>query len=179
MKSLKWIVLSALFAALTAVSAFFRIPAGYTYVTLPVLFVVLSGMLLGPAYGAASQAVYILLGLMGLPIFTEGGGIAYVLKPTFGFLLSYIPAAFVTGLLVKKWGSSFVKLLLAGLIGVAVIYAIALPYAYCIQTLYLGNELAVTKLLWSYCIIFLPFDFLKVLLAAVLGNRLLPILRKN
>lgn len=179
MKHTKFLVLSAMFAALTAVSAFLRIPAGYTYVTLPVMFVVMAGMLLGPYYGAMSQLVYVLLGLAGLPIFTEGGGLSYVLKPTFGFLLSYIPAAFVTGLLVRRWGHGFGRLLLAGLAGVVVIYAIALPYAYLIQNLYLNHPLTVGKLLMSYCVIFLPFDALKILAASALSVRLIPTLRRG
>lgn len=178
MKHTKQLVLSAVFAALTAASAFLRIPAGGTYVTLPVLFVVLSGMLLGPGWGAMSQLVYVALGLLGLPIFTEGGGLSYVLKPTFGFLLSYIPAAFLVGLIVQKWGSALWKLLLAGLAGVVVFYAVALPYVYLIQNLYLGNPLPVSKLMMGYCVIFLPFDAAKVLAAALLSARLLPIVRK-
>lgn len=172
MKNVKMMALAAMFAALTAASAFLRIPAGYTNVTLVVMFVVLAGMLLGPGYGAASQLVYVLLGLIGLPIFTEGGGLHYVLKPTFGFLFSYIPAAFVVGLIVRKWGHSFGKLLAAGFAGVAVIYAIALPYAYCISNFYLGKTLAVGNLLWGYCVIFLPFDAIKVIAAAFLASRL-------
>lgn len=179
MKNVRMLALAAMFAAMTAASAFLKIPAGYTYVTLPVMFVVMAGMLIGPGYGASSQLVYVLLGLIGLPIFTEGGGFAYVLKPSFGFLFSYIPAAFVVGLIVNKWGHSFWKLLVAGFVGVAVIYVVALPYAYCIKNLYLGDGLGVWDLLWGYCIIFLPFDALKVVVAAFLANRLWPVVRKG
>ena len=94
----RMLLLTALFAALTAIGAFLKIPTPWSSFTLQVFFVCMAGVLLGPKYGALSQLVYIALGLMGLPIFTAGGGLGYVFQPTFGFLLSYIPAAFVIGL---------------------------------------------------------------------------------
>ena len=72
------LVLTALFAALTAIGAFLRIPAGEISFTLQVFFTSMAGILLGPWWGAASQVVYVLLGLIGLPIFTEGGGLMYL-----------------------------------------------------------------------------------------------------
>ena len=87
------IILTGLFAALTAIGAFIRIPTPISSFTLQVFFTCMAGLLLGPGLGAASQAVYVLLGLVGLPIFTQGGGFSYVTQPTFGFLLGLIPAA--------------------------------------------------------------------------------------
>ena len=84
---------TALFAALTAAGAFIRIPLGYSSITLQFLCTAMAGCLLGPAYGAASQAVYVALGLIGLPIFTQGGGLSYLMQPTCGFLIGLIPTA--------------------------------------------------------------------------------------
>lgn len=178
MKQTKYLILSAMFAALTAIGAFLKIPAGYTSFTLQVFVTLMAGTLLGPYYGALSQLVYVLLGLVGLPIFTEGGGLVYLTKPGFGFLLGLIPAAFVTGWIVRRWGYAFWKLLLAGLAGLAVIYVVGLPYLYCIVNFYVGSSLSVGKTLMSYCVIFLPFDALKILATAILGNRLVPQLNK-
>lgn len=72
----------ALFAALTAVGAFIRIPLGYSSITLQTFFTAMAGCVLGPWYGALSQLVYVALGLVGLPIFTQGGGIGYLMQPT-------------------------------------------------------------------------------------------------
>ena len=91
------LVYTALFAALTAVGAFLRIPMVYSSVTLQYLFTAMAGLLLGRRWGALSQAVYVLLGLVGLPIFTMGGGFGYVFQPTCGFLLGLIPAAWGVG----------------------------------------------------------------------------------
>ena len=69
----KMLARAALLAALTAVGAFIKIPLGYSSITLQFFFTAMAGCLLGPYWGAASQGVYVLLGLVGLPIFTLGG----------------------------------------------------------------------------------------------------------
>ena len=96
------LVLTALFAALTAVGAFFKIPFALAAISLQFLFTAMAGILLGAGYGALSQLVYVLIGLVGVPIFALGGGFSYVLQPTFGFLLGLIPSAFVIGKLAKR-----------------------------------------------------------------------------
>ena len=95
-------VLAALFAALTAIGAFLQIPTGTVPITLQFLFTALAGLLLGWKWGAISQLLYVGIGLLGLPVFTQGGGIGYVLQPSFGFLLGLIPAAAVIGALTAR-----------------------------------------------------------------------------
>lgn len=168
---LRSLLLTALFTALTAVGALIRIPLGYTSVTLQVFFMLLAGMLLGPYYGALSQILYILLGLLGVPVFAGGGGFSYVLEPGFGFLLGGVFAAFAAGLVVRGRGS-FVRLLLGGLVGLAALYAVGLPYLLCIVRLYLQQPLGFTRAFCVYCLAFLPLDLGKLLLAAVLCRRL-------
>ena len=91
------LILTALFAALTAVGAFLKIPFPLSAITLQFFFTAMAGTLLGKKYGALSQAVYVLLGLVGVPNFALGGGFSYVFQPTFGFLLGLIPSAWVIG----------------------------------------------------------------------------------
>ena len=85
------LTLLPLFTVLTAVGAFIKIPLGAVPVSLQTVFVLLSALLLGKK-AAISQGLYVLLGLLGLPIFTGGGGIGYVLTPTFGYLIGFIAA---------------------------------------------------------------------------------------
>src|ERR687889_115461 len=88
-------------AAVTAVTAQITIPLPFSPVpfTLQVLAVILSGLLLGPRYGALSQAIYVLIGAIGVPVFAGfSGGLGIVLGPTGGYLLSYPAAAAVAGL---------------------------------------------------------------------------------
>ena len=171
------LALSALFAALTVVGAYIRIPTPWSAFTLQVLFVYLSGTLLGPKYGALAQGVYVALGLFGLPVFTGGGGFDYVLRPTFGFLLSYPFMAAAVGAVCGDT-PGFRRVALACLAGMAVNYLIGLPYMGLIINLYLGRSMGLWELLWSGMILFLPFDFIKVLLTALLVRRLIPALRR-
>ena len=161
------LVYTALFAALTAVGAFLRIPMVYSSVTLQYLFTAMAGLLLGRRWGALSQAVYVLLGLVGLPIFTMGGGFGYVFQPTFGFLLGLIPSAFVIGKLAKRpltfWGTA-----LAMLAGLAVLYAIGVPYMALIANAYLGKGLTFWQVIKNGMLIYLPGDLLKIALGSFL-----------
>lgn len=172
MKNSRKLILTALFAALTAVGAFLRVGVPPIAFTAQIFFTAMAGLLLGAGGGAASQAVYVLLGLVGLPIFTEGGGVMYAAKPTFGFLLGLIPMAFVVGLLSKPRRESsvrrFWRLLLAELAGLAAMYAVGLPYLWWM----LGGAWTVGQTVVSGCLVFLPFDLLKLVCAALLGTRL-------
>lgn len=95
-------VLSAVFTALIAASSFFTIPVGPVPVVLTTMFVVLSGMLGGVGIGLSAVGTYLLLGIIGLPVFAGGtAGIAKVLGPTGGFLAGYLLAAGAAGLLFR------------------------------------------------------------------------------
>ena len=88
----------ALFVVLMIVSAYIRIPIPYVPITFQTVVAVLAGLLLGAKWGTASVAVYIFMGLLGLPVFSGGGGFAYVLQLTFGYILGFAAAAFAAGL---------------------------------------------------------------------------------
>ena len=101
----KELVLFSLFTALTAIGAFIRVPVPLCPFTLQLLFTTLSGLILGSRKGAASVAVYVALGLSGVPVFTQGGGPGYIFQPTFGYLLGFIAGAWLTGKLSEHPGS--------------------------------------------------------------------------
>ena len=168
------LVYTALFAALTAVGAFLRIPMVYSSVTLQYLFTAMAGLLLGRRWGALSQAVYVLLGLVGLPIFTMGGGFGYVFQPTFGFLLGLIPAAWVVGAVA---GESLdpKRMALASLAGLAALYAVGMPYMALILNAYMGKGMTFSALLWAGMLPYLPGDAVKIVVAA----GVCPILRRR
>lgn len=168
------LILTALFAALTAVGAFLRIPTPLSSFTLQVFFTCMAGVLLGPKYGALSQIVYILLGLCGLPIFTSGGGPSCALTPTFGFLLGLPPMAAVAGLLTRKTGGTFWGICAACAAGLAVLYVIGLPYMHLIVTLYLKKQQTIWQSVKGGMLIFLPWDALKIVVTGAVGARLLP-----
>ena len=99
-----------LFTALTAVGAFIKIviPVGADTMnfTLQWFFVLLAGLLLGSKRAFLSVSTYLLIGLMGIPVFARGGGPAYLLRPTFGFLLGFALAAYAMGKICEWMHSS-------------------------------------------------------------------------
>ena len=165
------LLLAALFAALTAVGAFLRIPLPPSSITLQCFFTAMAALLLGPNWGAVSQIIYVALGLVGLPIFTMGGGIGSVLQPTFGFLLGLIPCAWVIGYLARKKDTR-TQLVLSCIAGFAVLYAIGLPYMGAIMNLYLGQDWTLWQVIYRGMLLFLPGDALKIVVCAVLAPRL-------
>lgn len=168
------LIFTALFAALTAVGAFLRIPIGPVPISLQFLFTAMAGILLGRSYGALSQLVYVLLGLVGLPIFTAGGGFGYVFQPSFGFLLGLIPCAWVIGFLSRK-RSGAAWLVFSCVAGLALLYLIGVPYMALILNVYLGKGLDMATILKLGMLPFLPGDALKIAVAAVVC----PVLRRR
>ena len=172
------LIITALFTSLTAVGGFISIPLGPVPVTLQTLFVVLSGLILGAKLGAMSQITYVFLGLIGLPVFSGGtGGLTTVVSPTFGFLMSFIVAAYVIGKLTEK-NKSLSKIIYSVIIGSLVIYIIGVPYFYFIFTSYMGKSINFYAALKYACIPFIPGDIIKTLLAIIIAKQLMPRLSK-
>ncbi|WP_347489884.1 biotin transporter BioY [Desulfoscipio sp. XC116] len=166
-------VLVALFAALAVVAALlFRFLGGMIVPFSLIPFVaLLAGGLLGARLGAMSMAIYTLMGVLGVPVFEKPpfGGPAYVLSPTFGFLLGFISAALITGLILRgRRDAGPVRLSLAMLAGVAMIWVVGLPYLYVILNYYLGKSLGLSEIMMLFFVPFIGFDFLKALAAGVL-----------
>lgn len=173
----RMMILAALFAALTAVGAFIRFPLGTMSVTLQFMFTAMAGVLLGAKWGAVSQTVYVVLGLVGLPVFTMGGGIGYVMQPSFGFLLGLIPTTWVIGRLTEKENGHW-RIALACLAGLAVLYLIGLPYMYLIMKLYLHKSITVWTAVKAGMLVYLPGDAIKIALTVLLYKPLRRAIRK-
>lgn len=101
------LVLCGACAAITCILAPLSIPlAGGVPISLATFAVMLAGVLLGGTLGAASQLIYVLLGAVGLPVFAGWtGGLGNVLGMTGGYIVGYIPLAWLTGLIYKRFGS--------------------------------------------------------------------------
>ena len=166
-------ILCALFAALTAVGAFFKIPFALAAISLQFLFTAMAGVLLGAGYGALSQAVYVLIGLVGVPIFALGGGFSYIFQPTFGYLIGFIAGAWLTGWISERSGDfSFGKTLFANLAGLLVVYLFGMVYVYIINNFYLGTPIGVWPVVLYCFVLAVPGDICLCILAAMLASRL-------
>ena len=172
------LIITALFTSLTAVGGFISIPIGTVPITLQTLFVILSGLILGARLGTLSQITYVILGLIGVPIFAGGtGGLTSVVSPTFGFLLSFIVAAYVIGKLTEK-NKSVSNIIYSVILGSFVIYVIGVPYFYFIFTKYLGKSINFYSALKYACIPFIPGDIIKATISIILAKQLIPRLSK-
>ena len=171
------LVYCGIFTALIAVGAFIKIPVPVVPFTLQFLFTMLAGLLLGSRMGAVSVAVYMFLGLVGLPIFSEGGGIWYVLKPSFGYIIGFCVAAYVTGKMVEKMQKlTIAKYLLANFTGRFIVYAMGMIYYYVICNFVIHTPIGVWPL-FLYCFFLaVPGDICLCILAAFLAKRLRPAL---
>ncbi|MGI6705368.1 MAG: biotin transporter BioY [Clostridia bacterium] len=171
-------VLIPLFTALTIIGSFFRmeIPGYPAPFTLQIFFVVLSGLLLGKKGGLFSQILYVVIGLLGVPVFSRGAGIGYVFNPSFGFIIGFVlasPAIAVLYHRLRKFTKEISALFLSSLVGIFIIYGIGVSYMYIILNKVLQNNITFIQALWSGCLIFLPFDLLKITAASIVSQRIL------
>ena len=172
------LVMIALFAALTAIGAFIKVPLPVVPFTLQIVFVFLAGCLLGSRNGFQSQLVYIGIGLVGLPVFTQGGGIMYVLQPTFGFLIGFALAALVIGWMIEKVDMPTKRHFIgANIVGLIIIYAVAVPYLYVSLNFWLNMKTS-----WSHIFLVgflnsIVADFCLALASGLLAERLYKVFR--
>ena len=170
-QSLLWM---PFFAALTGLGGFIRVPTPLVPFTLQTLFVYLAGDLLGSKRGAVSQLLFVTLGLLGVPVFTAGGGPGYILQPTFGYIISFPAGAWIVGKVVERLNKP-VKLwgwFLANGAGLSVIFTIGVVYLYVNVHFIVNKTLSVPQAIWSGALIFLPGEVVKIFLAATLARRL-------
>jgi biotin transport system substrate-specific component len=155
------IVLSSLFAILTGIGAFIAIPIGPVPITMQTLFTYLAGGILGSKWGALSQVIYVILGLIGIPFFAGGkAGIGVLVGPTGGYLIGFVVGAYVMGWLIEfRQSLSFMWILFSMVIGTLVIYTLG------IIQLSLWLKIGLEKAILIGVLPFIVGDSLKILLA--------------
>ena len=161
----------ALMAAVTAVAAQIAIPLPFSGVpfTMQVLAVMLSGLLLGPRYGALAMTIYLLIGAVGAPVFFGfQGGIGHIFGPTGGYLVSYPIATAIAGLAAHAAANAVRSRALAfsfvtGTAGLIVIYAFGMTWLIVVSQLPFAVALA------QGVLPFAVLDLIKVGLAALVA----------
>lgn len=163
----KRIAYVSIFAALTAVGAMVSIPIPFSSIpfTLQVLFVLLSGLLLGPVDGALSQLVYLLMGAIGLPVFAQfSSGLGVILGKSGGYLIGFVLASFFAGLLGK--GNNFLKLYSVSILALFLIYFFGALQLSIVMALDFKKAVVVGVLPFVF------FDFIKGALAVIVALKL-------
>jgi len=171
-------VLVSMFAVLTCIGAFIKIqfPLIPVPFTLQIFFVILSGLLLGSKLGLLSQLVYIAIGLAGFPVFTGGGGPSYIFKPSFGYILGFAVAAFITGKIREFFdsrGITITKLFISSFAGIIGCYTLGVAYLILHTKFISGASVDVAGLLVSGFLVFLPWDIIKIAIASWVSNEVM------
>ena len=134
----------SLFAVLTAVGARIMIPLPLVPFTLQSLVCMLAGFALGAKKGAASQLLYMLMGLVGIPVFSSVAGPAAIFMPSFGYIIGFAGCAWICGAAAEyareRGGKSFLFYLAAAFAGTAVVYIIGVAYLYVILNFWMKQE---------------------------------------
>ncbi len=171
---LRMTVYASLMSALIAAGAFIAIPVGPVPIVLQNFFVLLSGILLGSRWGLASVGVYLIAGALGLPVFAGGtGGIGRIAGPTGGYLLGYLPAVYITGLISEATGRRKGFDLLALVAGTAIVYACGVPW------LKMVTGMTADKALMLGVYPFLVGDALKIVAAIPVAKVIRPLIHSG
>ena len=164
---------ASLSAALIAVGAYISIPIGPVPIVLQNFFVLLSGLLLGRRWGLISVSVYLIAGAVGLPVFAGGsGGVGRLLGPTGGYLVGFLPAVFMVGLISERKGNQVLLDIVAMLCGTVLIYLLGVTW------LKFVTGMTASKALMVGMYPFLPGDALKIAVAVPVARTLRPVIRK-
>jgi len=162
--SIRGLVYAAIFGALTAAGAFIVIPLPPVPITVQTFFMNVAALLLGGTLGALSQLIYIMLGVVGIPVFAGGkAGLGVLIGPTGGYLVGFVVAAFVIGTVNRlKNNSGSLWHIFSMLIGMLLIYILG-----CSWLAFTAN-ISFQKALAAGALPFIPGDLLKIALAALI-----------
>ncbi len=167
-------IMACLFAALISIGAYIAIPIPGTPVPIVLqnMFILLAGFILGPWWGLASVVFYLILGAAGLPVFSGGtGGLVKFAGPTGGYLFGFMPGVVAFGLLSRLGKQRWYFNVMAGVVGMAVVYVFGVARLKAV----LGVDW--TKALAMGLVPFIPGDIAKIIVASILAPPILKALR--
>lgn len=171
-------ILISIFAVLSALGARLMIPVPFVPFTLQTLVCMLAGLILGPKLGAASMALYMLMGLVGIPVFTSSAGPGAVFAPSFGYIIGFIAGAWVSGSAAdffrRRDGSvSVLQFFIAAFAGVLCVYVVGVVYLYFILNYVVqAGGAGLWKVLSIGLFSTIGGDVIKAAVAAVIAARL-------
>lgn len=175
--SVQSLTIGGMFTALIAVGAFIKITIPVQpiemHFTLQWFFVLMAGLLLNEKIAGLSVGSYLIIGLLGVPVFASGGGLFYLFKPTFGYLLGFFFSAIVMGYLSSRSKNlNFKKMLGISVLGLLIYYGVGVFYFFMISHFLLSQVLTWQVLLFNCFLLTAGEDLILCILAAILANRL-------
>ena len=176
--SIREIAYTALGVALLIICSWLSVPLTVPF-TMQTFAVCLVAALFGLKIGMWAVAVYLLLGIAGVPVFAGfEGGLGYLLGATGGYLVGFLLTALVVGIAADKRGRGKKVLISAMVIGVLLCYALGTAWFVLVYTRTSGPVGVATALVWCVLPYVIP-DMVKIVMAALLTNRLHPLLWKD
>ena len=173
------IATAGMFVALMIISAFINIPIGTIKITMQFLVANICALMLGKKWGTISLVLYLVLGLIGLPIFSAGGGPAYIFQPSFGYLIGFAIGGFFAAWFREKTGKTTFKVyMLASLINMLIMDVFGTVYGAIIMYGYMHSEMGVWAFFVAFLIPFIPIDLVKCIVGSILCNKLVPKVKK-
>ena len=174
--SIVTLTLSALFCTLICVGSFIRIPIpNMMPITLQTFFVLLTGLVLPVKASTLATFTYIILGLIGLPIFSGGGGLGYILMPNFGFIIGFFITTVIISVVTQKLKySKLWEYIIISLFGIAVIYIIGVLYFAFITNVYNNNNYSAIWFIQTVFLPFLPKEIICIFLASISAYKIRP-----
>ena len=174
------LTLSALFCTLICIGSFIRIPMpNMMPVTLQTFFVLLTALVLPFKASILSILTYIALGIIGLPIFSGGGGLGYVLMPNFGFIIGFLIATVIISAFTEKLKKrNLWQYIVISMLGMTVIYVIGILYFVFITNVYNNNDYSAIWFIQTVFLPFLPKEIICIILASLSAYKIRPYITK-
>lgn len=161
--------------ALLVIGSAIALPIGPVPISLQSLVVLTIGITMGKRLGVMAVTVYVIAGLIGLPVFAGlKGGPQYIFAPTFGFIMAFILAAYIVGAGYES--SSNMRRYASLMAATILIYTIGASYFYLVQSVHLGNSIPFVKVLQLTVLPFVLGDLIKLHIAFFVGGKLKNIL---
>ena len=168
------VVLASMLLCLLIVGSKLTIPLGFISLTmqLPVVFLII--FLVKRKIAVMVIATYIIMGLIGIPVFSTGGGISYIYQPSFGFIIGFLLAALIAPKVNGK-----IRLILSILVVFLAVYLTGIIYMYVIFNYYMNKDFGIIKVLQIGVYPFILKDIICAYLASVIAYRLKKYLSYN
>lgn len=169
---IKDLSIMALLLSLLIVFSKISIQIGPIPVTLQTFAVIILGYILKAKKAFIVILTYIVMGLLGIPVFSTGGGIHYIYQPSFGFIIGFLISSLITGIKTNKKYSLYLQ----GIIGLLIIDLIGLIYMYLISKFYLLVDHDILYIINIGLTPFIIKDLISVVLATLMYLRIQPVI---
>lgn len=174
----KRIIRISFFTLLAIIGGFIKIPMGTVAFTLQTVFVVLAGFVLGARDGMFALLAYMIIGLIGIPVFTQGGGFSYIFMPSFGYIIGFVIGAFTAGFVMSRFSTvNTLKIWVAGIIALLPVYIIGMAYQVMILVFVNGLTVSAALITLISILIYWAIDIVMIFIISIVYPRLMSMMK--